>query len=199
MNQKLSDTKDSIEDSVEKVTLNSKSLARIGCIQALYIHETVGEFTAEHLIDQIRTYYRSSKRIKEDFEMDQKLYLKAIIDDDLLSSLVSYSMWSIILIDDLISKHLFEPWAVEKLHPLLRSIIRAAVCELKFFPATSYKIVINDFVNIATEMLSNEGEINFVNAILDKIYRHLSEQSCAKPIDSAQTNVEPIDSEEPHA
>lgn len=169
------------DDNKEKIIINSKSLARIGAIQALYMHNTMEDSEPDDLIDQIKRYYRSSRKLKEDFEIDDAYYLKANIDEDLLSLLVTNSIVNLELIDGLISQHLVDPWNISKLHPLLKAIVRAAVCELKFFPATSYKIVINDFVNIATEMLSSSGEINFANAILDKVYRQLSTQKDLSP------------------
>lgn len=176
-----SDNSDSNRDSIsEKVTLNSKSLARIGCVQVLYISGVIEGSSVETAIQQVKNYYKSSKKIKEDFDIDQTLYLKAFLDGELLEALVYGTVDNIEEIDSIMSRHLFEPWTTDKLHPLLKAIIRSGICELKFFPNVSYKIVINDFVKIATEMLSNIGEVNFVNAILDKVYKHLSESQNEK-------------------
>ena len=50
----------------------------------------------------------------------------------------------------------------------LRAILRAAVYELLFTPDTPFKVVINEYINIAQSFYS-EKEPEFLNAILDKV------------------------------
>ncbi|CAN0605693.1 unnamed protein product, partial [Ectocarpus sp. 12 AP-2014] len=70
-------------------------------------------------------------------------------------------------IDQIIEKHLTNEWNIQNLPKLLFATLRVAVCELKYFPETPSKVIINEYTDIASDMLDS-GEIGFVNSLLDK-------------------------------
>lgn len=156
--------------------INSKSLARIGAVQVLYYHLLLSiPFSQQGLDDTmafIEGYYKTFGKVKIDLELPSDIFYCANLNVELLRVLVTHAREHLIEIDALLRVHLFDQWTLDKLHPLLLSLLRCAIAELKFCHTASFKIVINEFVNIATEMLSNTGETNFVNGVLDRINKH---------------------------
>ncbi|MGL4226903.1 MAG: transcription antitermination factor NusB, partial [Rickettsia sp.] len=71
-------------------------------------------------------------------------------------------------LDELIDNHLTNDKDPAHMPILLRALLRVSVCELLFCPTTPAKVVINEYTDIANDML-NEHEIGFVNSVLDKI------------------------------
>jgi transcription antitermination protein NusB len=57
---------------------------------------------------------------------------------------------------------------IEDLPTLLLVLLRVAVCELKYFPMTPRKVIVNEYTDISSDMLT-EYEVGFVNSILDNI------------------------------
>ncbi|MDG2187470.1 MAG: transcription antitermination factor NusB [Hyphomicrobiales bacterium] len=71
-------------------------------------------------------------------------------------------------IDNQIKIFLDKKWSYGRIDVTLRAILRAAVYELLFAPETPFKVVINEYLNIAQSFYS-EKEPEFLNAILDKV------------------------------
>ena len=70
-------------------------------------------------------------------------------------------------IDKIIEIYLTNHSTLKNLPKLLFATLRIAMCELKYFPETPRKVVINEYTDIASNMLDN-SEIGFVNSVLDK-------------------------------
>ena len=97
--------------------------------------------------------------------------------DDILINDLNTDMYKKILygvfenqisIDNKIKEFLDEKWSYNRIDITLRAILRAAVYELLFTPDTPFKVVINEYINIAQSFYS-EKEPEFLNAILDKV------------------------------
>ena len=97
--------------------------------------------------------------------------------DDILINDLNTDMYKKILygvfenqisIDNKIKEFLDEKWSYSRIDITLRAILRAAVYELLFTPDTPFKVVINEYINIAQSFYS-EKEPEFLNAILDKV------------------------------
>ncbi|MFZ0662344.1 MAG: transcription antitermination factor NusB [Acidobacteriaceae bacterium] len=72
-------------------------------------------------------------------------------------------------IDRLIEKHSAN-WKLARMSSVDRNVLRTAVAELTGFPGTPPPIVINEALEIARRYSSPES-INFLNGVLDAIYR----------------------------
>ena len=69
--------------------------------------------------------------------------------------------------EKIIEKYLASEWSLENLPRLLFATLRVAVCELKYFPETPSKVIINEYTDISSDMIDS-GEVGFVNSVLDK-------------------------------
>ena len=147
--------------------LNSKSIARIAAIQTLYQFEIDKHNTnIETLLLQIIDFYRD-KDIKSDYELDSKSVLKLKPSFNYLKELVKYTHDNIEELDQIIENHLFNEWTINNLPKLLFATLRVSICEMKYFPETPRNVIINEYTDIASDML-DEGQVGFVNSVLDK-------------------------------
>jgi N utilization substance protein B len=147
--------------------LNSKSIARIAAIQTLYQFESDKHNTnIEALLLQIIDFYRD-KDIKSDYELDSKSLLKLKPSFNYLKELVKYTHDNIEVIDQIIENHLSNEWTINNLPKLLFATLRVSICEMKYFPETPRNVIINEYTDIASDML-DEGQVGFVNSVLDK-------------------------------
>lgn len=147
--------------------LHSKTMSRIAAIQALYQYEfSSHQENTQQLIEKIHSYYKDRDSIEDISE--SSLNMKIAMHSAYFVELVNTTINNMSLIDDTITACLIAEWKIQSLPILLLSILRIAVCELKFFPEVPNKVSINEFTDIASSML-DEKEISFVNSILDNI------------------------------
>lgn len=153
-----------------------KSAARLAAVQALYgadITES-SKAPAALALELIAAY--QDKEISCPTEEGESQRIIAP-DEKLLAALITGVCGNKEMLDAEITPHLADGGAFEKVAPLMRAILRAAVYELgcavkapaKVVPA---KVVINEYVAVA-RCFHSDAEINFVNGILDKIARKL--------------------------
>jgi N utilization substance protein B len=147
--------------------LNSKSIARIAAIQTLYQFENDKQDTnIETLLLQIVDFYRD-KDIKSDYEIDSKSLLKLKPSFNYLKELVKHTHDNIQEIDQIIANYLNNEWTIKSLPTLLCATLRVSICEMKYFPETPRNVIINEYTDIASDML-DEAQIGFVNSVLDR-------------------------------
>lgn len=149
--------------------INTKTIARIAAIQALYQYQINNNSqNVDELIYNISNYYKDEES-KEDLEIADSSKIKLNIS--LFSNIVKFAIENIDSIDKVILDSLSEAWKWENLHITLIALLRAAICELRYFPETPYKVVINEFTDIASDMLK-DVEVPFVNSVLDKVVQN---------------------------
>ncbi|MBP7190590.1 MAG: transcription antitermination factor NusB [Rickettsiaceae bacterium] len=147
--------------------INTKTMARIASVQALYQYAINGETqNPESLISSINSYYKDSNMWEDLGEESEKSKFK--INVGLLTNIIKLAIEHKDSIDEIISQNLGDEWQFKNLHLTLIALLRAGICEILYFPETPRKVVINEFTNIASDMLK-EGEISFVNSLLDKV------------------------------
>ena len=72
-------------------------------------------------------------------------------------------------IDKIIQKF-SDNWVLDRMTVIDRNVLRMGTCELLFNFSTPPRVVINEAVDIAKKY-GNEDSPEFINGILDKIYR----------------------------
>lgn len=130
--------------------------ARILAVQAIYsmnfvtgkkdLSEVASDYIGYHI-----TKYPSQN-------LEQRFYL------NLLES--TYN--SLEYIDKKISSKLENTWKLERLPKLVLAILRVGGTEIVISQDSQIPIIINDYLQIS-KSLNHEGEIGFINSILDKI------------------------------
>ena len=104
---------------------------------------------------------------KKYHELDSKSLLKLKPSFNYLKELVKYTHDNIEEIDQIIENHLSNEWTINNLPKLLFATLRVSICEMKYFPETPRNVIINEYTDIASDML-DEGQVGFVNSVLDK-------------------------------
>ena len=146
--------------------INTKSVARIAAIQALYQFEnSQDKSNIDSILIRIIDFYKD-KNIKNDYELEENSSLKIKPSYNYLKELVLLSAENIKEIDLEIKEHLSQDWQIQDLPVLLLSLLRVSFAEIKYFPETPKKVIINEYTDIASDML-DENEIGFVNSLLD--------------------------------
>lgn len=150
-----------------KTQINTKSISRIAAIQTIYQFEN-DKKTADidTLLLRIRDFYKD-KDLKSDYEIDKSSKIKLRPSYNYLNELVKFTHENLESIDKIIEIHLTNEWNLKNLPKLLFATLRVAVCELKYFPETPSKVIINEYTDIASDML-DDREVGFVNSVLDK-------------------------------
>ena len=149
---------------MQKIQLNTKTIARIGAIQTIYQSNNNPSADINSLLMRIIEFYQD-KSVTEDLGVSEEFKIKPSYN--YLKQLVQYSYDNLNLINNELIELLDEKESFAVMPKLLLAILQIAICEFKFFPETPKKVVINEFTDIANDMLS-QNEVGFVNSILDK-------------------------------
>ena len=145
--------------------ISTKSIARIAAIQTLYqFASSKGEFDINSVLLRMKDFYKDSD-FKSDHDIDKKSKLRLRPSYSYLDELVKHTHDNLVAIDEIISTLLTKEWTINSIPVLLHAVLRVAICELNYFPETPRKVIINEYTDIANDML-DENEIGFVNSTL---------------------------------
>ncbi|CAA9502381.1 MAG: Transcription termination protein NusB [uncultured Sphingomonadaceae bacterium] len=138
----------------------ARSAARLAAVQALYQRDMEG--TAVPLLLHEFHHHRLGATI-EDVE-----YADAEVDffDDLVKGVAARAEE----IDALLSRHIAEGWALERLDKPMRAILRAGTYELLARADVPVGSVISEYLDVA-DAFYERREKGFVNGILDAVAR----------------------------
>jgi len=137
-----------------------KTIARMLATQALYSDD----ITDDEEID-IMEFAKIDLGLEENAKADIKFFQK----------ITNGAKENKSEIDPIIEKYLESGRTLAKMSPVLLSILRAAIFELKFVEKVPGSVIINEYVNITGSFFdeNDSGEIGFINAILDRAAREL--------------------------
>ena len=142
---------------------SKKTMSRLAAVQAIYQFEINDkQQTTSELCYHIQEFYKDKESLN-----DTETGLSDIIkfNEKYFNALVENTVTNINDIDNIIDEHLTENWQIKKLDATVLSILRVGICELKYFPETPFKVVVNEYTNIAND-LAKEQDIGFVNSLL---------------------------------
>lgn len=146
--------------------ISTKTIARIASVQALYEFEVNGRSSSVDItIEQVITNY-SSADFRSVFEIPDDVKVK--LHTNYMRELVTHTITNLTKIDEIITSHLAPGWTYDGMHIALISILRVAIGELLYFPEVPYKVIINEFTTLASEIVK-DIEVPFVNSILDNV------------------------------
>lgn len=145
-------------------SVEEKSSARLAAVQCLYqIKVMEGKTPPERVIQDVLTTW------EEDAEEEtREIEADAEPDAALLKKLVIGALSEQKHINDLIVAHLSSDWKLERMSPILVSILQAATFELAFQPQLSANIIVDEYVTL-TRGFFGDAEIGFVHGILQKL------------------------------
>ncbi|MCC8406399.1 MAG: transcription antitermination factor NusB [Rickettsia endosymbiont of Sceptobius lativentris] len=143
--------------------INKKSIARIAAVQAIYQNILQNNEDMDDIMQNVLSFYQNDSSITN---LPDNLKISLSISH--FKMLVKSVFENINKLDEIIDNHLTNDKDPAHMPILLRALLRVSICELLFCPTTPAKVVINEYTDIANDML-NEHEIGFVNSILDKI------------------------------
>jgi N utilization substance protein B len=148
-----------------------RSAARLGAVQLLFLYEQEGghkpspaEAVRELSLQILDNKAAGDAEESLDFEPDMKL----------LTAIVKGAEEERKTIEARIIPLLSHEWRVERMDPVLKAILRAAGYELMFTPETPFKVIINEYVDVAKAFF-DAHETAFVNGFLDKLARDVRE------------------------
>ena len=137
-----------------------KSAARLYAVQALYQMEQSGQ-----TVDQVRVEFLDH-RFGEQFEEYEMVEGHTGLFTKTLEDAVNHQA----LIDQMTDRGLVAKWPINRIDPTLRALFRAAGAELTQ-STTPPKVVISEYVGVATAFFPEGREPKFVNAVLDHMAR----------------------------
>ena len=145
---------------MSKEFLNKKTISRLAVIQSLYQFElNEQKQTIEELNTSIRNFYTDYQNIDDDNSIKLSVHY--------FNELLQFSIEKVKEVDEIIYSYLSSDGELNKISIIVRSILRVGVAELKYFPETPRKVILNEYSDIASE-LAREQDIGFINSILDK-------------------------------
>lgn len=137
-----------------------KSAARLYAVQALFQMEAAGQ-TADAVMREFEDH-----RFGATYEGAE--YVEG--DVDTFRGLIEGAVDGQAIIDQMTDRALVAKWPLGRIDPTLRALFRAAGAEL-LAKDTPPKVVIVEFVEVATAFFPDGKEPKFVNAVLDHMAR----------------------------
>ncbi|MEM8592306.1 MAG: transcription antitermination factor NusB [Pseudomonadota bacterium] len=145
-----------------------KSAARLYAVQALFQMEASGQAA-----DAVEREFEDHRfgAVYEEGEMQEG-------DVDLFRALVDRAVNEQAKIDQITDRALVAKWPIARIDPTLRALFRAAGAEM-VEGSTPPKVIIVEFMDVATAFFPEGKEAKFVNAVLDHMAREARPEAFA--------------------
>ncbi len=138
----------------------ARSAARLAAVQALYQMETTGQ-GVDSVISEF-TDHRLGGEIEGEILHAADV---AFFSDILRGAVESQSR-----LDPYLQRHLAEGWKLKRIDSTARAILRAALFEMIRRPDVPFRVVINEYLDIANAFFDAD-EPKFINGVLDRAAR----------------------------
>jgi len=153
-----------------------KTTSRLVALQILYSEDFFDDGQQSLLIDDYIEKYKMGE-IYSDFIQSEDTIIEP--DEVFLRELLQMTKQNLSVIDENIIKFLKSGWTLEKIDPIVKTILRLAVCEMLFFGDIPIKVILDQYVSLARDFYISD-EIGFVNAILDAIAKKVRDHTNEK-------------------
>ena len=149
----------------------SRSASRLAVVQALYQMELSGQDSETALNEFIE--HRLGREIEGEqyMEADKKYFA------DLVRGVVGEQEG----VDRAIAQSVAKGWPFDRIDPTMRAILRAATYEIISLPAVPLRIIVNEYMHIATAFFDEGEEIAFLSGVLNRLARERRPQEPATP------------------
>ena len=154
----------------EGKVFGARGSARLAAVQALYQMDLV-QSDAGSVINQFVRHHFGHEVEGSYFDRADEPFFKDIVLGVVREQLD---------IDPLISRHLAQGWRLSRIDSILRAILRAASYELKDRKDVPFKVIINEYVDVAHAFFGGD-EPGVVNGILDAIAKEARPKDFIKP------------------
>ena len=141
--------------------------ARVAAVQALFQSEASGD-SAETVIQQFIRHRIGGMPGEGGFD-DGRV---PIADVPLFSQIVRSVGKHAEALDGMVASNLTGGWAMDRLDPVLRALLRCAAAELWSGKEPPAKVVINEYMDVAHGFF-DDAEPRFANGVLDALARQL--------------------------
>ena len=149
-----------------------RTLTRIAAVQAIFQWEQGIEKAANLLIEQF-LIHRISPDFHDETYIDGKTHIPNI---PLFTSVVQGFVHRSPEIDTIIKSSLPNEWPFQRLDPIIRAILRAAVTELLLNNIEPpKKVIINEYIDVS-HAFSNGDESVLINGILNNLANRLRKE-----------------------
>ena len=141
------------------------SAARLAATQGLYEIEVTGASPNTILLDFIEKRWQAPGIYDNE---DDKIVELSEPDKNKFSQIINGVQENLKQIDNILSAALANDREIQHLDVLLRTVLRAGVFELFFLDSVPYRVIINEYVELARAFYS-ENEPALVNGVLDAV------------------------------
>ena len=141
------------------------SAARLAATQGLYEIEVTGASPNTILLDFIEKRWQAPGIYDNE---NYKIVELSEPDKNKFSQIINGVQENLKQIDNILSAALANDREIQHLDVLLRTVLRAGVFELFFLASVPYRVIINEYVELARAFYS-ENEPALVNGVLDAV------------------------------
>ncbi|WP_136442772.1 transcription antitermination factor NusB [Pacificoceanicola onchidii] len=138
-----------------------KSASRLYAVQALFQMEQAGQ-----ALDRVKVEFLDHRFGVEQLEGEEMIEGNVTLFTNILEEAVSYQA----KIDQMTDRALVAKWPIARIDPVLRALFRAAGAEFVALD-TPPKVVIVEYLDVASAFFPDGKEARFVNAVLDHMAR----------------------------
>lgn len=147
----------SVHNNKQREGAPPRTAARLAAVQALYQMESAGQ-GVEATIREFQDF-----RLGGEIEGEKLFAADSAFFADILRGAVETQG----RLDPYLQRQLASGWKLSRLDATVRAILRAGLYEMIRRPDVPYKVVINEYVEIAHAFFDNGDEPGFINAVLD--------------------------------
>ncbi len=147
----------------------ARRTARLNAVQALYQMEITGQ-GLDYILDNFT----------HDASLGDETEVAVECDRALFQTLVSAAIERQTQTDHMTAAVLRRDWTLAGINPILRAIFRTAGAELQS-PEREPRIVIRDYLDIASAFFPKGREVGLVNGILDTMAKRIRPDAFASP------------------
>jgi len=137
-----------------------RTAARLAAVQALYQMDIAATDLPDVLAEFEARFMREG--VGEKFPRTESDFFRDIVEGVVREQR---------MLDPLVDEALNANWPLKRIETILRSVMRAGAYELKHRSDIPARVVVSEYVNVASAFLDRE-ETGMVNAVLDHLARH---------------------------